>query len=106
MDEVAGELIGAVALVLVAVIGVIGERTRRNARDARNAIGSPNGQGNVTQMLERVLDGLSDVVAGQAGQDRRLANLEGGQHLLKLDQQDTRENVARLAGRVDVLERK
>lgn len=97
--DVAVELIGAVALVLVAMIGALGEVIRRNAREARgaadaarHAIGRPNGQGNVVEMLERIL-------SGQAGQDGRIARLEGKQHEL-------RQDVDRLTGRVDVIERR
>ncbi len=105
MEQIAGEVVGAVALVLVAMIGVLGELIRRGAKEARDAadtarhtaadaasrIGEPNGHGNVVEMLERIL-------AGQVGQDNRIARLEGGQH-------EIRQDVARLTGRVDVIER-
>ncbi len=82
----------------VAAIGVWGEAVRRAAKEAREAIGTPNGEGTAIQMLERIL-------AGQAGQDNRIARLEGGQHQLRQDQARTREDVDALTGRVDVLER-
>jgi hypothetical protein len=90
------ELVQAIASVIAALVlaglGALGEGIRRNAKQARQAIGEPNGDGTVVQMCERIL-------AGQAGQDNRIARLEGGQHVI-------REDVARLAGRVDVLEHK
>lgn len=66
--------------------------TRSQVEQAAQAIGEPNGSGNVVQMLESIL-------AGQAGQDNRIARLEGGQH-------EIRTHVARLEGRVDVIERR
>jgi len=39
-------------------------------------IGTPNGEGNVVQMLTKVLEGQATFLAQQAGQDRRLASLE------------------------------
>jgi hypothetical protein len=88
------ELVQAVASVIAALVlaslGALGEGIRRNAKLARQSIGEANGDGTVVQMCERIL-------AGQAGQDNRIARLEGGQHTI-------REDVARLTGRVDVLE--
>jgi hypothetical protein len=90
------ELVQAVASVIAALVlaslGALGETIRRNAKQARQSIGEANGAGTVVQMCERIL-------AGQAGQDNRIARLEGGQHTI-------REDVARLTGRVDVLEHK
>ena len=89
------ELVQAIASVIGAVVlaslGAFAEGIRRNAKQAREAIGEPNGDGTVVQMCERIL-------AGQAGQDNRIARLEGRQH-------EIRDDLARLTGRVDVIER-
>jgi hypothetical protein len=59
-----------VALVSgMALIGVALVQTMRRATTTANRIGEPNGEGNVVQMLERILH-------GQTGQDVRLARLE------------------------------
>lgn len=52
--------VGIVGPIIVALIGLLGLRRR---------VGSPNGHGNVMEMLERLLH-------GQASQDQRLAELE------------------------------
>lgn len=72
-------LIGAVGLIGVALVGTISKASNAAARAASTAedtagdmadrIGTPNGHRDVVQMLETIL-------AGQAGQDRRLARLE------------------------------
>lgn len=94
----------AVLVALVTVMGGIGieliRTSRRAARaaqkagaraeQAHEAIGSPNGQGNVVEMLERLL-------AGQTGQDARLARLEG-------QRAEDRERLGRMEGRLDQLE--
>jgi hypothetical protein len=78
-DPVIVALISGACLVL-ASIGVEMIRTSRRAQrtasaaeakagDAVAAIGTPNGHGNVVQMMEKLL-------AGQTGQDGRLARLE------------------------------
>lgn len=71
--ENAGDVFVAIVTTIgvlgAAAIGALGEAIRRNARATRDAVGEPNGQGNVVQMCEQIL-------AGQAGQDRRLATLE------------------------------
>lgn len=46
---------------------------RKTRREIGRRVGTPNGHGNVVQMVERLL-------AGQAGQDERLAKLERGQN--------------------------
>ncbi len=95
---VAAEVIGAVGLVIVAGLGLLGELIRRGTKEARvaadtarhtaadaastaadaaNRIGKVNGEGNVIQMLERVLDSNQRILAGQVGQDNRIASLEG-----------------------------
>jgi hypothetical protein len=90
--EVQVAALSAVAVVLAAAVGTFGEIIRRQAKATRQSVGEANGDGTVVQMCERIL-------AGQAGQDNRIARLEGGQH-------EIREDVARLSGRVDVLEHK
>lgn len=69
----------AEALVYVALIGAIVAPaasmvlTRRGTkRELEQRVGTPNGHGNVVEMLERL-------VTGQAGQDNRIAKLERGQ---------------------------
>lgn len=59
-------LVGGGFAVVVALIGVLDHRTRKS-------IGVPNGKGNVVQMLEKIL-------AGQTGQDSRLASIEARQN--------------------------
>lgn len=61
MTEVAVAVVGAIATVAVALIARMSSR-----------LGAPNGKGNVVEMLEALL-------AGQTGQDARLAKLETGQ---------------------------
>jgi len=69
-------LIGAMGLIGVALVQSMRRSTSTAkverallADDMAHRIGQPNGMGNVTQMLERILH-------GQTGQDRRLARLE------------------------------
>ncbi len=72
--EVQVAALGALGLVAAAGLGAIPSvMAKRAGEKAADAIGTPNGQGNVVQMLERIL-------AGQTGQDNRLANLEAHQH--------------------------
>lgn len=52
--------------VVVALIALVEQRMRK-------AIGTPNGQGNVVEMLGKLL-------AGQTGQDARLAEIEARQN--------------------------
>ena len=60
-----------VAVAAIAAVGGVAAAYAANAaRDVRDRIGTPNGQGNVVEMMERLL-------AGQAGQDNRIARLEG-----------------------------
>lgn len=71
-----GSTLADVLIALIGAMGVIGvalvQTTRRAGRAAartQDAIGTPNGEGNVVQMLERLLN-------GQTAQDTRLARLE------------------------------
>jgi len=87
---------GAVAVAVVASVpAVLAKRSagRAEARteDLDAKIGTPNGDGDVVQML-------TTLIRGQAEDTHRIARLEGGQH-------DLRTDVAHLNGRVDVLER-
>ena len=59
-------IVMALGSVSVALIGLVGIRMRQT-------IGTPNGQGNVVEMLEWLLE-------DQAGQDRRLADIETRQN--------------------------
>lgn len=61
-----------VTVAAIAAFGGVAAAYAANAarRDVRDRIGTPNGQGNVVEMMERLL-------AGQAGQDNRIARLEG-----------------------------
>lgn len=93
MDVPSEVVVGAMSTAGVlgaAAIGALGEAIRRQARATREAVGNPNGDGTVVQMLERVL-------AGQAGQDNRLAKLERGQH-------DHTVELGRLEGRLSAVE--
>lgn len=63
---VAVALIAAVASVVAALIGLA---TKKSTEDK---LGTPNGHGNIVQMMERLL-------AGQTGQDERLAVIEARQ---------------------------
>ncbi len=72
--EVQVAALGTLGLVAAAGLGAIPSiMAKRAGEKAAEAIGTPNGQGNVVQMLERIL-------SGQAGQDRRIARLEERQH--------------------------
>lgn len=76
---------GSFALLAIVVQG------RRTRREVEKRVGTPNGQGNVVQMLERalqhqgrqdermqnVLTRLGRIEAGQKKQDERLEALEG-----------------------------
>ncbi|MEZ5350962.1 MAG: hypothetical protein R2714_17455 [Microthrixaceae bacterium] len=53
-------LVGVIGPTIVALIGL---------REVKRRVGTPNGQGNVIEMLERILH-------GQTGQDSRLAQIE------------------------------
>jgi hypothetical protein len=64
-DPVIVAVIGAVGVIGAAGFGTLSAAIT----STRRAIGRPNGQGNIVQMMERML-------TGQAGQDNRLAALE------------------------------
>lgn len=95
--EVSGE---AAAGVIVALIGggtalaVGGLKLWGEFTKVRAALGAPNGNGSLTEMSTKLL-------AGQAGQDRRLAALESSQHhqLRRLD--DAQSQLAQVGGRLD-----
>jgi hypothetical protein len=82
-------LVGAAAVVLTAVIAALG--TVLSARRTRERIGDPNGHGSIVGMLTEVLN-------GQAGQDRRIAHLEADSFAM-------RQELAQVVGRVDVIEK-
>lgn len=82
-------IVGAAAVVLTGVIAAV--TTVLSNRGTRNRIGDPNGHGSVVAML-------TDVLAGQAGQDKRIARLEEGHNTISHD-------VSQLVGRVDVIEK-
>lgn len=76
----------AIAAGVAAVGGVAAAYAANIARrEVANRIGTPNGDGNVVQMLTTLLN-------GQAGQDARIARLEGiaMQQGIDLAAQDTR----------------
>lgn len=75
-DDVLVAIIAAVGVIGAAGFGFLGVVVQ----NLRKSIGEPNGHGNLVQMAEKLL-------AGQAGQDRRLAKLEHGQaeHAQRLD---------------------
>lgn len=64
--------LGLIAVALIGACGGIASAYAANVarKDVRDRIGTPNGQGNVVEMMERLL-------AGQTGQDNRIARLEG-----------------------------
>ena len=71
-------ILGLLGVALSAVVGPvwvarIAASARQTAETTRDRLGVPNGQGNVVQMLHRLLD-------GQTGQDARLARIEGRLH--------------------------
>jgi hypothetical protein len=68
-DATNAAIIGPVVVALLAILGA-GWKFGLNLRDElRHRVGTPNGHGNVVQMLETLLN-------GQAGLDNRLAALE------------------------------
>lgn len=91
----------AIVVAIVAAAGSVGAAWAANAarrqvghaaEDLRDRIGEPNGKGNVVQMLTTLLN-------GQAGQDNRIARLEGVQVQHGID-------IAALQQRLHVLERR
>lgn len=102
MVEVLVALIGTIGLIGVAMVQTMRRASSAADRAASTAetsadvmaerIGTPNGEGNVVQMLERIL-------RGQTGQDSRLARLEERAN-------HTVEVVGRLEHRLDELERR
>lgn len=66
-----------VAIVVVIVSAIVGPlvvaKANERAKRIEERLGEPNGHGNVVQMMERLL-------AGQTGQDARLAQIEGRLH--------------------------
>ena len=77
LAEAAAEAPSEWVVIILAIIGAFGgigaayaANTAR--KDVRDRIGTPNGQGNVVEMMELLL-------AGQTGQDTRIARLEGTQ---------------------------
>lgn len=63
--EVQVALIGAIGVIGAAGFGFLGVVIQ----SIRKAVGEPNGHGDISAMLAKLLD-------GQAGQDKRLASLE------------------------------
>jgi len=102
--EVQVAVITTLGGLVVAIVGANSILGKRSSDRLERAVGVPNGQGNLVQMAERIL-------AGQAGQDNRLAKLEAGQAQQAIDlarleqaQQNTRAEVARVEGRVSAIE--
>lgn len=91
-EQVQVAAVGAAGIVLAASVpAYLAVRAGQRTRQIGERIGDPNGHGSVVKML-------TEVLAGQAGQDKRIAKLEAGQHDLSTSQ-------ARLEGRVEVLEK-
>ena len=65
--------IAAVASITTALISLA---TKKSTEEK---IGTPNGQGNLVQMLESSLRGQALLLEGQTGQDERLAVIEARQ---------------------------
>lgn len=74
--EVTDLVVSAVGLSVAVIATAVAALAKRSSDsvgdDIREWVGTPNGHGNVVAMLERVL-------AGQTGQDARLARLEAWQ---------------------------
>jgi hypothetical protein len=70
------EVIVALIALLGVVITVVGGVVTTQLQQARKAVGVPNGQGNVVQMLEKVLGLLHD-------QGHRITHLEHNQETMK-----------------------
>lgn len=62
--------IAAVASIITALISL------RAKKSTDEKIGTPNGKGNVVEMLESALRGQALILEGQTGQDNRLASIE------------------------------
>jgi len=99
MTEVLVALIAALGIVAAGTVPVVvstrrtrkvGEAAVDTAQVTQDRIGTPNGKGNVVEMLEKILN-------GQTGQDQRLAELERGQSR-------THETLQRVDNRLGVLE--
>lgn len=80
-----------VTVAAIAAVGGVAAAYAANAarRDVLDRIGTPNGQGNVVEMMERLL-------AGQAGQDNRIARLEGNDIQRGIVQSAHDERICRL----------
>lgn len=63
-------LLAAIASVSSALIGLAAKKS------TEEKIGTPNGHGNLVQMLESALLGQATLLEGQTGQDARLAVIE------------------------------
>lgn len=62
--------IAALASVVNALISLAAKKS------TEDKLGTPNGKGNVVEMLESALRGQALILEGQTGQDNRLASIE------------------------------
>jgi hypothetical protein len=74
----------ALIALLGVIITVVGGVVTAQLQQARKAVGVPNGQGNVVQMLERVLGLLHD-------QGERITHLEHSQDAIREEVDEIRE---------------
>lgn len=87
-ESVTAAMVGPITVALLAVLGAaikVGFRIRDELAalraDQAHRIGTPNGHGNVVEMSEKLL-------AGQTGQDARIAVLEKTTNRLEAGQRD------------------
>jgi len=98
----------AVAIVVAVVSAVIGPvivaKANERAKRIEAALGTPNGHGDIVQMMEKLLH-------GQTGQDARLAQIEhrmskGDERMIRLgtrlsSQGDQLDSLTRRVGRIE-----
>lgn len=69
-----------VAIIVVIVSAVVGPavviQLNARARRIERRLGTPNGAGNVTEMLTSVYHSVGQLLDGQTGQDTRLAKID------------------------------
>ena len=65
--------VASIAAFSSALSAWLANRSRRDVRDVRERIGTPNGHGNVVQMMERLLSGQTSQDARLAGHDSTIA---------------------------------
>lgn len=91
----------------IALIGVL-LSNRRTRQEVRHRVGTPNGQGNLVEMSERMLDRLDDLEVNYERLDdkvnralSRLGRIEKKQRHQEQTQAETLDRVCRLEGGAD-----